>query len=51
MRFSKGKSKVLHQGRNNLRHQYMLRATKLESSLAGKDLGVVADTNLNRHQP
>ncbi|KAK4807024.1 hypothetical protein QYF61_000353 [Mycteria americana] len=39
VRFSKGKCKVLHLGRNNPMHQYMLEADQLESSLAEKDLG------------
>ena len=41
MRFNKEKCKVLHLGRNNLMHQYMLGSNQLESSLAGKDLGVL----------
>ena len=36
--FNKGKCKVLHLGKNSSRHQYMLGATQLESSLAEKDL-------------
>ncbi|KAK4827434.1 hypothetical protein QYF61_017991 [Mycteria americana] len=48
MKFSKGKCKVLHLGRNSCRHQYML--TKLESSFAGKDLLVLVDTKLNMSQ-
>ena len=39
MKFNKGKCEVLLLGRNNLRHQYMLEATQLESSFAEKDLG------------
>jgi len=37
--FNKGNCKVLHLGRNNPRHQYVLGATQLESSLAEKDGG------------
>ncbi|KAK4806812.1 hypothetical protein QYF61_005608, partial [Mycteria americana] len=39
MKFNKEKGKVLHLGKNNPTHQYMLGATQLESSLAEKDLG------------
>ena len=39
MQFSKGKCKVLHLGRNNPRHQYMLGDAQLENSLEEKDLG------------
>ncbi|KAK4831023.1 hypothetical protein QYF61_014911 [Mycteria americana] len=39
MKFSKGKCKVLRLGRNNPRHQHVLGATQLESSLAEKGLG------------
>ena len=38
MKFHKEKCKVLPLGRNNPRHQYVLGATQLESSLAGKTL-------------
>ncbi|KAK4806764.1 hypothetical protein QYF61_005560 [Mycteria americana] len=47
---TKGKGKVLPLERNNPRHQYMLGATQLESSLAEKDLGVLVDTRLNMSQ-
>jgi len=36
--------KVLHLGRNNSMHQYLLRVTQLESSLAEKDQGVLVDS-------
>ncbi|KAK4819153.1 hypothetical protein QYF61_025944 [Mycteria americana] len=39
MKFNKEKSNVLHLGRNNLMHQYMLQANWLESSFAEKDWG------------
>ncbi|GAB0204001.1 mitochondrial enolase superfamily member 1 [Grus japonensis] len=39
MKFNKGKCKVLHLGRNNPLHKYMLVATHLESSFSEKDLG------------
>lgn len=41
-----GKLEVLHLVRNNSRHRYMLRATRLQSRFAGKDLGGLVDTNL-----
>lgn len=48
--FSKGKRKVLHLGKNNLRHQYMLGANQMESSSAEKNLGVLVDTKLMMNQ-
>ncbi|KAK4829689.1 hypothetical protein QYF61_006064 [Mycteria americana] len=39
MKFNKEKYEVLHLGRNNPMHQYMLGATQLESSFAEKDWG------------
>ncbi|PKU35438.1 rna-directed dna polymerase from mobile element jockey-like [Limosa lapponica baueri] len=44
MQLNKGKCKVLHLGRNDTRDPYVLGVTQLESSLAGKDLGVLVDT-------
>lgn len=37
---------VLHLGRNNHRHQYVLGPTQLESSCVEKDLGIVMNTKL-----
>lgn len=39
----KGKCQILHLGKNNPRHQYMLRAAQLESNLAEKNLGIPVD--------
>jgi len=50
MKFSKGKCQVLHLGRNNPRHEYMLRATKQETNLAEKDLEVQVKTKLTMSQ-
>ncbi|KAK4829977.1 hypothetical protein QYF61_008108 [Mycteria americana] len=43
VQFNKGKCKVLSLGRNNPRHQYMLRTYWLGSSLAENDFGVLVD--------
>jgi len=50
IKFHKEKCTVLHLGRNKPMHQYMLGATRLESSLAEKDLGVLVDTRLDRRK-
>ena len=50
MKFNMEKRKVLHLGRNNSVHQYMLGATQLESSFEEKDLGVLVDIKLNMSQ-
>jgi len=43
MKFNKGKFRVLHLRRNNITHQYRLRADLLESSSVERDLGVLVD--------
>lgn len=50
LEFNKGKWKVLHQGRNNPRHQYKLQVNWLESRSAEKDLGILVDNKLNVSQ-
>lgn len=39
-----------HLGNNNTRHQYMLVATQLQNSLAGKNLEILVSTKLNMSQ-
>ncbi|PKU47068.1 hypothetical protein llap_2617 [Limosa lapponica baueri] len=50
MKFKIGKCKVLHLGRNNPQHQYVLGTDQLENSFAEKDLGILVDIKLHMSQ-
>ncbi|GAB0205826.1 mitochondrial enolase superfamily member 1 [Grus japonensis] len=50
VKFDKGACKVLHLGRNSPRHPYTQGASQLESSWAGKRLGVLVDIKLTMIQ-
>ncbi|KAK4815339.1 LOW QUALITY PROTEIN: hypothetical protein QYF61_000171, partial [Mycteria americana] len=49
-KFKKVKCKVVHLGKNNPIHQYMLGANWMESSFTVKALGVLVDTELDMSQ-
>ncbi|KAJ7402495.1 hypothetical protein BTVI_85903 [Pitangus sulphuratus] len=50
LKSNKGKCRVLHLERNKPEHQHRLGSDLLESSSAGKDLGVLVDTQLSMSQ-
>ena len=46
MAFNKGKCKIMHFGRENIRHQYQMNGTSLEEVEEEKDLGVWVQTTM-----
>lgn len=50
IKFLKGKREVLHLGRNNLGHEYMLRTNWLESSSAEKDVEILVENKQTMSQ-
>lgn len=50
VKFNEEKNRVLHLGRKNPMHRYMLGDTQLGSRLTEKDLGVLVATKLNISQ-
>lgn len=50
MKFKTEKSQVLHLGRNDPMHQYVLGADQMESILSEKDLEVLLNTSLDMSQ-
>lgn len=50
LKLNKGKCRVLHLGWSNARHSYRHGDKRLESSSAGRNLGVLVDRRLNMSQ-
>ncbi|PKU39421.1 hypothetical protein llap_10275 [Limosa lapponica baueri] len=50
MKFNKDKCRVLHLGKKNPPHWYMLGADLLESHSVGRDLGLLAENELTMRQ-